>query len=623
MEPSLPDAVHEDRLTRLNIHLSSAEDALAAIRSGDRIFLGTACATPRLLIRTLENMDKRLSDIQVFHFLTDGAIVADGGMPRTRFQHKVFFVGTEAKEAVKQGMADYIPVSIADVPKMMKTGRFPLDAALIQVSMPDKHGYVSLGVSVDITLAAVHCAKCVIAEINPRMPRTNGKSTIHVSHIDGFVFNDSPVGEYAHPRVDAVAEKIARYVATIIDDGSTLQIGLGRYPHGMLKFLTNRRNLGIHTDVITDPIIDLVESGVITGSAKTLHRDQIVTSYCMGKKRLYDLVDRNPLFNFQPMDYVCNPTVISGNNQMVSVTQAFAVDLMGQVCADQFEGEFYGGVSTQPDFIRGAADSPGGKSIICLSSVTGDGKASTIRPRLQEGEGVTIPRSDVHYVITEYGIAYLFGKTIRERALSLIEIAHPDFRTRLLEEARRLGYVRPDQTLESKKAYPAEEEREFAMKNNTTVLIRPSKASDVAGLQDLFYHLRPEDIRTRFFTRISSLPVSKAEHLCNVDYENEMAFIAVTGSRENERVVGSACYSADPSTDLAEVAYMIRPEWQGQGLGIALQERMVEYAKGKGLRGFTADILAENKKMISLINRSGTVSMKQVFEEYRVTVHFE
>ncbi len=623
MEYSLPDPSQEAILTQLGIRLSSPEEAVSAIRSGDRIFLGTACATPRLLIQALENTDKRLSDIQIFHFLTDGAIVTEAGVPRTRFQHKVFFVGTDAKEAVKRGMADYIPVSIADVPKMMKTGRFSLDVALVQVSMPDEHGYVSLGVSVDVTHAAVHCARRVIAEINPRMPWTNGKSTIHVNHIDALVFNDSPVVEYTHPQVDAVAEKIARYVATIIDDGSTLQIGLGRYPHGMLKFLTNRRNLGIHTDVITDPVIDLIENGVITGRAKTLHRNQVVTSYCMGTRRLYDLVHRNPLFNFQPMDYVCNPGVISKNNQMVSVTQAFAVDLMGQVCADQFEGEFYSGVSTQPDFIRGAADSPGGKPIICLASVTEDGMASRIRPLLHEGEGVTIPRSEVHYVITEYGIAYIFGKTIRERALSLIEIAHPDFRTHLLEEAKRLGYVRRDQTLKSKTAYPAEEEREVLLKNNTAVLIRPSKASDVEGLQDLFYHLRPEDIRTRFFTRMSSLPVSRAEHLCNVDYENEMAFVAVAGTRENEQIVGSACYSVDPSTDMAEVAYVIHPEWQGLGLGKALQARMVEYARSRGLRGFTADILAENKKMISLINQSGTVSMKQVFGEYRVTVNFE
>jgi RimJ/RimL family protein N-acetyltransferase len=236
---------------------------------------------------------------------------------------------------------------------------------------------------------------------------------------------------------------------------------------------------------------------------------------------------------------------------------------------------------------------------------------------------VTIPRSDVHYVVTEYGIAYLFGKTIRDRALSLIEIAHPSFRPFLLDEAKRLGYVRLNQTLKSETAYPADEEREVVLKNNKTVLIRPSKASDVKGLQDIFYHLSPKDVRTRFFTRLSSLPVTEAEHLCNVDYENEMAFIAIAGERENEEIVGSACFSVDPEINMAEVAYMIRPDWQSVGLGKALQQRMTEYARSKGLRGFTADILAENQKMLALINKEGKTSMKTVMDQCRVTVQFE
>ncbi len=619
--PSI-DPIVKNLLSHSNIKLSSPIEALSSIRSGDRIFFGTACATPRLLIQTLENLDKRLSDVQIYRFLTDGAILYQEGKPNTRFQHKVFFVGADTREAIKHGKADYIPISIAQVPKMIKSGRIPIDVALIQVSLPDEHGFVSLGVSVDITYASVMHARMVIAEINPNMPITSGESRVPISRIHHFVWTNSPVIEYSHSPADAVAQQIARYVARIIDDGSTLQIGLGRIPNEMLKYLTNRRDLGIHSDVITDPIIDLIESGVITGKAKTLHKGQVITSYCMGTKRLYDLIDRNPLFSFYPIDYVCDPSVISQNHQMVSVTQAFTIDLMGQVCADQFEGEFYSGVSTQPDFLRGSAASSGGKPIICLASTTDNEEKSRIRPLLLSGEGVTIPRSEVHYVVTEYGIAYLFGKTIRERALSLIEIAHPSFRSHLLDEAKRLGYVRPEQTLKSRIAYPSEEERELQLKNNTDVLIRPSKASDVEGIQDIFYHLSPKDIQTRFFTRLSSLSISKAEHLCNVDYENEMAFVAVAGDRENEQIVGSSCYSVDPATNMAEVAYMIRPEWQNLGLGKALQQRIGEYARSKGLRGFTADILQENKKMLNVINLSGDVSMEQVLDECRVTVLF-
>jgi acyl-CoA hydrolase/GNAT superfamily N-acetyltransferase len=508
------------------------------------------------------------------------------------------------REVIKQGKADYIPISLAQVPQMIQRGSISIDVALIQTSLPDENGFVSLGVSNDITSSIIKNAGKVIAELNPNMPRTHGDTLFSVDKIDRMVIVDTPLIEYVHPPVeDAVSEQIARYVARIIDDGSTLQIGLGRIPNQMLKYLTNRRDLGIHSDVITEPICDLVGKGVITGSAKTIHKGKIVTSYCMGTRRLYDLIDNNPVFSFHPIEYVSDPAVIASNYKMVSVTQAWSIDLMGQVCSDQFEGELYSGVSTQPDFIRGAAASPGGKAIICLASTTEDGNISRIRSRLHEGEGVTIPRSDVHYVITEYGYAYLFGKPIRERSLSLIEIAHPKFRPSLLAEAKQFGYLREDQTLKSKAAYPEEEVRDVLLKDKTEVVIRPARASDVEGLQDVFYHLTPQDVYTRFFTSLKSLSVSKTQHLCNVDYEKEMAFLATTGEREEEQIVGSCFYVVNLSTNMADVAYMIRPEWKGKGLGIVLQQRLVEYAKLKGLRGFTADILVENKGMLALAKK--------------------
>lgn len=623
MEDMLSKIKEDNTLAGLKEKITTPEDALSVVRPGDRIFVGSACATPRTLIQALEALKTNLDDVQLFHFLTDGAIRHKGGVPETRFKHKVFFVGMDTREAVKQGQADYTPISIAQVPSLIENGGITVDVALVQTTMPDEHGFVSLGVSVDITKAAIGKARTVIAELNPNMPVTLGDTFIPVDQIDHMIVVDTPVIEYLHPPVDAVAEQIARYVARIIEDGSTLQIGLGQIPNEMLKYLSNRRDLGIHSDVITEPIVDLIEKGIITGNAKSIHKGQIVASYCMGTHCLYNLIDGNPMFSFHPIDYVCKASVISSNKKLVSVTQAFAVDLTGQICADQFEGEFYSGVSTQPEFLQGAAHSPGGKPIICLSSTTENGKESRIRPLLLEGEGVTIPRSDVHYVITEYGIAYLFGKSIRERALSLIEIAHPSFRSWLLDEARRLGYARPDQALKSKVAYPAEEERKMVLKNGEKVLIRPSKASDVQGLQNIFYNLTPNDIYTRFFTCLKSLSVSKAEHLCNVDYENEMAFMAVAGEREKDFIVGSSCYYVDPSTNLADVAYMILPEWQGVGLGTALQQRMIEYAKSKKLRGFKADILAENVKMLRLAQGGlPNVSISKSDSDYEVIMLF-
>ncbi|WP_035238430.1 GNAT family N-acetyltransferase [Desulfobacter vibrioformis] len=603
--------------------LTTPETALSKIKPGDHIFVGSVCATPRALIQVLEALEGNLFDVELFHFLTDGAVGKKEGVFSTRFRHRVFFVGTDMREAVKQGQADYVPICISQVPHMINSGGMCVDVALIQTSLPDEHGFVSLGVSVDIAKAAVNKAGTVIAEINPNMPNTFGDSHIHIDQIDHMVMVETPVIEYIHPPADAVGEQIARYVARIIEDGSTLQVGLGRITNEMLKYLTNRKDLGFHSDVITEPIVDLIEKGVVTGKAKTVHREKIVCSYCMGTRRLYNLIDRNPMFSFHPIDYVCNPAILSAIPKFISVSQAFAVDLTGQVCTDQFKGEFYGGVSTQSEFLKGAANSPGGKPIICLSSTTEDGSESRIRSLLREGEGVSIPRSDVHYVVTEYGIAYLFGKTIRERTLSLIEIAHPNFREQLLDEAKELGYVREGQTLKSRVAYPAEEEREVTLKNGTKVLIRPSKASDVKELQEVFYDMSKEDIYTRFFSQLKSLSVSAAEHLCNVDYENEMSFMAIAGDRGKNHIVGSACYYLDPSTNLAEVAYMIRPEYQSVGLGGALQKRMMEYARERGLQGFTAYILKENKKMIRLASSGfSNVEIEKSFNEYEVTMFF-
>ena len=594
--------------------MKSAEEAVSAVKSGDRVFIGTACATPRLLIQALEERGDDLFDVKLVHFLTDGALPVKNGTPKSRFQHKVFFVGSDTREAVKLGKAQYIPISIAHLPRLIENETIPINVAMIQVSPPDNNGFVSLGVSVDITRAAVLKAKTVIAEVNPNMPYTHGDSLISVDQIDALVAADTPVIEYLHQPADAIGEQIARYVARIIHDNSTLHTGIGRIPNEMLKFLTNRKNLSIHSDVITEPVISLIEKNVITGS--------IVTSYCMGTKSLYRLIDRNTQFFFHPIDYVCRPDVISGIHRLVSVSQAFSIDLMGQACADQFDGEFYGGLSAQPEFIRAAALSPGGKSIICLSSTTDNDKESRIRPLLKEGEGVTIPRSEVHYVITEYGSAYLYCKSIQEKALALIEIAHPEFRPWLLEEAIRIGYLTKGQTLKSKSAYPENEEREVALKNGEKVLIRPSKASDAVGLQDIFYNMAPNDIYTRFFRHLASLTEKMAQHLCNVDYKHEMAFMAVIGERENEKIIGSSCYFVDCDDSLGEVAYMIRPEWQKFGLGTALQERMTEYAKSKGVRGFKATILAENEKMQKVIRKGKNVSFSRCGHEFEVVSLF-
>ncbi len=603
--------------------LSTAAGAASVVKAGNQVFIGTACATPQKLVAALENINPSLPDVTLLYFITQGAVIHDNDKPLTHYRHKCFFVGSDARRAAALGIAEYIPISLTQVPQLFENRRIPIDVAMVQVTPPDSFGNVSLGVSVDICLDALTHARRAIAEINPNMPRTLGDTSIHISRFEKLLWNDSPIIEYQHIPLDDVAKQIAAYIASIIEDGSTLQIGLGRIPNGAFKHLMNRRDLGIHTDVITDAIIPLIEQGIITGSNKSRNHGKIVASYCIGSRKLYDLIDNNPLFVFKPIKYVSNFKTVSGQHKMVSVTQAFAVDLTGQVCADQFEGEFYSGVSTQPDFIRGAAYSHGGKPIICLRSTTDDGNSSRIRSLLREGEGVTVARSDIHYVITEYGIAYLFGKSIRERALALIEIAHPDFRPGLLQDAKKLNYVHANQVLKSKDAYHVEQERTIHLKNGATVMLRPARADDAATMQSFFHKMSLEDRYTRFFQRLNTLTFSEVQRLCNVDQRKEVAFLAVIGTRENEVVIGNACYFLNPSTNLGEVAYMILPEWQGTGLGSAMQACLIEHAKSQNLRGFVAEILTDNKNMVKLAKRAcDNVSVVRHDDTYEVVMIF-
>jgi len=433
---------------------------------------------------------------------------------------------------------------------------------------------------------------------------------------------DVPVAEYVHPEIGEIAQRVARYIASIIDDGSTLQIGLGRVPNEALRYLKDRRDLGVHSDVITDGVVDLVEAGVVTGRKKSRHRERIVASYCLGTRRLYDFIDDNPRFEFLPIDQVCHPQEVSNQSRMVSITQAFAIDLTGQVCVDQFEGEFYGGVSTQVGFTRGAARSQGGKPIVCLSSITDNG-ASRIKPSLEAGDGVGIARSDVHYVITEYGIAYLFGKSIRERALALIEVAHPRWREELLKAAKKLGYVRADQYFASQVAYSVDEERIVTLKSGAEVRVRPARASDAGALQALFHRLSEDDVYRRFFRRVRSLSYQQLQTLCNVNHESDVAFLAVTGPRENEEIIGSACYWLSPTTNLAEVALMVSPTFQKAGLGTALQAYLQEYAMSRNVRGFVFEILPHNVSMLQVAARvQGTITTSRDDEVVHVTALF-
>jgi acyl-CoA hydrolase/RimJ/RimL family protein N-acetyltransferase len=569
----------------------SAAEAVAVVRPGDHVFVGTACGTPRTLVQALEQVEPPVPGVTLVHFLTD-RITA--GVASTKYRHRVFYVGRDVRDLVDTGEVEYLPLSLPAVPELFRNERIPLEVALVQVAPPDPDGTCSLGISVDVTQAAAFAAREVIAEVNPNMPRTRGDSRIPAERISRFVSVDSPVIEYVHEPADGVAEQIARYVARLIDDRSTLQIGLGRVPNQMLAHLTNRKDLAIHSDVITEPVVDLIAEGVVTGP--------VVASWAMGTRRLYDLVDDDPRFEFHPIDRVCDPAVIAENEQMVSVTQAFSIDLTGQVCMESLDGRLYGGISTGPAFHRGALASEGGMAIVCLASRTPEG-AAAIKLELQPEEPVAIPRSDVQWTITEYGTAYLFGRSLDERAVALIEIAHPEDREALLESAVERGLLSRDQLLRSRVPYPVAEERDVELRDGRHVHVRPARTTDTRAMQELFYRLPAEDVRTRFFQKLDSLSDAAAEALCSVNYQDEMAFAAVVGAPERERIVGACSYYVNPRTGLADVGYMVDPEWQGAGLGGILHARMVEYARSHGVRGFTADVVLGNSRMLRVFER--------------------
>jgi len=590
---------------------TNLEDALRAVKRGAKVFLGTACAEPQYLVEGLIDRAGRLHDVQVLHFITLGDAPYTEKRFDTRFRHNTFFVGPNTRDAINEARADYTPVFISEIPSLFRKGIVPIDVALIQVSPPDRHGYVSLGISVDIVKAAVDSARLVIAQVNRNMPRTLGDTFIPVHKIHTFVEHDAPLVEFRYPELDDVGRAIARNVAKLVSDGDTLHLGFGHIPYGVLRFLSDRKDLGVHTEVISDDFVDLIEQGVITGERKTLNPGQVVCSFCIGTRKIFDYVQDNPRIGFYPAEVIYNPLVIAQNERMVSVGSCLEVDLSGQICSESKGFHFYSGIGGRLDFIRGAAMSKGGKSIITLPSTTKDGHQSRIRAHLQEGAGVVATRGDVQYVVTEYGIAYLRGKTVRERAMALINIAHPRFRRELLEEAKKRSYVYPDQILihAENQAYPEEEETKETLSGGSLITIRPIKPTDEPLLQDFFYSHSDETVYLRYFRQVRAMPHVRAQAMVNLDYQERMAFVATLGDIGLERIIGVGRYAAEKEDrGIVEVAYTVHEDYQGRGLGTLLQQHLESYAKRKGFVGAAGYLFQDNVPMLKTFARKGAYS---------------
>lgn len=420
---------------------TTAEEAVRIVKSGDTVFIPISSGAPQTLIPALVNRGRELEDVKIIHLSTLGPARYTDPEFEGHFRHIALFIGENTREAVQQGRADYVPVFYHQVPGLFQRGIYPLDVAMIHVSPPDEHGFCSYGVAVDATKPAAESAKVVIAEVNPNMPRTLGDSFIHVRDIDHIVSCDYELEEYPAATYTDIHARIASHIADLIEDTATIQLGIGAIPEAVLTYLEDKKDLGVHTEMFSDGLITLIEKGVVNCSKKTLHPGKIIATFLMGTHTLYDYVDNNPFVEFRPVHYVNNPSVIAQNNKMVAINSALQIDFTGQVCADSLGHQLYSGFGGQLDFIRGAAQSEGGKPIIAIPSTANDGEISRIVHELYPGGGVLTTRADVHYVVTEYGVADLHGRSVRERVKSLIRIAAPQFRDELKAKAKEYKYI--------------------------------------------------------------------------------------------------------------------------------------------------------------------------------------
>jgi acyl-CoA hydrolase len=421
--------------------VKTAEEAVQVIKPGDRVLIHQGCSEPETLVRAMLGRAPELRDVEIVHMATMGT--ADYTRPEYEgiFRHAGFFLGSNVRAAVQAGRADYIPIFLGEIEGVLRSGAMPLDVALLQCTPPDDYGYMSLGAGVDIALTAAQVARHVIIEVNDRTPRTLGDSFLHVSKANVFVEASYPLCEYKKALVTEVHSAIARHVEALVPDGATIQTGIGGIPEAVLLALHNHKDLGVHTEMFSDEIIELIEAGVITNEKKTIHPHKVIAAFVLGTRRLFEFIDNNPVFEFHPTAYTNDPFVIAQNERMVAINSALEVDLTGQVCADSIGTLPYSGFGGQVDFIRGAARSKGGLPLIALASTAKGGALSRIVPTLKPGAGVVTSRGDVHYVVTEFGVAYLHGKTLRQRAEALIQVAHPSFRDELLDAAREMGLL--------------------------------------------------------------------------------------------------------------------------------------------------------------------------------------
>lgn len=579
------------------------------LKSGNRVFIGSHAAVPNALIDNLIAHSANFHDIEVVHIFT----LSDNIWAEPKYQdlfkvNALFIGGKNIRQAIAEGRADYTPCFISDVPKLFTEDILPLDVALIMVSPPDEYGYCSLGVSVDVVSSAIKSAKYVIAQINPKMPRTNGHSFVHLNQITAWINVEQSLPELPVFTMDQRTEQIGQYVAMLIENGATLQIGIGKIPEAVLKYLANHKDLGIHSEMISDGIIDLMLNGVINNRKKTFHKGKSVATFCMGSQRLYDFVDGNPHVEFYPSEHVNSPVKIARNDNMVSINSAIEVDLTGQVVSDSIGYEFYSGIGGQVDFVRGSSLSSGGKPIIALPSTTKDGQISRIVSHITEGGGVVTSRGHVSYVVTEYGIASLQGKSIRERALELIRIAHPKFRDGLLADVRKHYWV-PEYQESTPSSVPElglVEMKKFTFAN-TNYILRALAPADERKLQEFFYSHNKETLMMRYNHHATQMTREKSCNLVSVNQHIDLALCFTEKKHKGEIIQAVARYYYIESINSGEVAFVIKESLRGKGMATTLLAEIIAIATKRALKKLIACVRRDNASMLKVFENAGFI----------------
>jgi acyl-CoA hydrolase/GNAT superfamily N-acetyltransferase len=608
----------------------SENDIFGHIRRGDHIFVSSGCGEPQYLvqalIRYLESHPKAFFDAEIIHIYSLGLAPYTGSKYKANFRHNSFFIGNSTRESINAGMADYTPISLSQVPSLLYSGVVPIDVALIQVSLPDAHEYMNLGISVDIVKAATEKAKIVIAQANPNMPRIHGDGFIHIKDVDFIIPHEEPLLQVTSMQTNEVIDTIGKHVARLVQDGDTIQVGWGKLPNAIMASLYSKRNLGVHTELLSDGLVDLIKVGVIDNSKKTIDRGKTIASFSMGSQSTYEFLNNNPSVSFRTIDYTNNPLIIGRIDNMVAINSALEIDLSGQATSESIGSMFYSGIGGHQDFMRGALFSKNGKTILALKSTSHDDSISRIVPALKEQAGVTLNRGDVRYVVTEYGIAYLHGKNIRERAMSLIAIAHPKFRSWLIEEAKKRGLIFHDQAFIPGKAgeYPKEMETFLTTKTGEQIFVRPVKISDEPLLKDFFYSLSDKSIERRFMSPRKDMPHEILQHFVIIDYTKQVVLVVIKGNENNQYVAAIGQYAVDEATHTAEVAFAVREDQQNTGYGFALLHYLTYLARKQGLLGFTAEVLMTNKPMLHVFEKGG-FDMKKIIDSgiYELKMDFK